>query len=220
MLFRSIKIINKKIESVSLADGETISAEKYVLCNGVWANKILKDVFSMNENIIKSVKGEILQIGIPDKMPIQKVVFCHEGYILPRPATNSFESSSILIGSTTEEINLETKDAFKNTVSGISALTNLFQKLLPSCKNYPISKMWTGLRPNTPDNLPIIGETPEISNLILGLGHYKNGILMGPLTGKLIKDLLVGKSLDINIEPYNIARFITNSQKKELAAKH
>ena len=185
-----IKITNNKIESVLLTDGETVTAGKYVLCNGVWANKILKDVFSINENIIKSIKGEILQVGVPEKMPIQKVVFCHEGYILPRPATNSLESSSILIGSTTEEINLNNKDAFKNTVSGISTLTNLFQKLLPSCKNYSISRMWTGLRPNTPDNLPIISKVPEINNLILGLGHYRNGILMGPLTGKIVKDLL------------------------------
>ncbi|GEM_PF-2374497 len=219
-----IKINNKKIENISLGNGETITAEKYVLCNGVWANKILKDAFNLNEDLIKGIKGEILQIGVPEKMPIQKVIFCHEGYILPRPATNEFETPSILIGGTTEEISLKNNDVFKNTVSGISTLINLFQKLLPSCKNYPVSRMWTGLRPNTPDNLPIISKVPEVNNLILGLGHYKNGILMGPLTGKLIKDLLSDRTTGISLEPYNITRFITDSQKnkqnKDLIVNH
>ncbi len=219
-----INLKNKKIESIILSNGHMLKAEKYVLCNGVWANKLLRSVFNISENIIQSVKGEIVQLGLPGKMPIEKVILCHEGYVVPRPATNTYELPSILVGSTTDEVNLDDKDVFCNSAAGVSFLLNLLQKILPSCKNYPISKMWAGLRPKTRDNLPVIGTVPEITNLLLGLGHYRSGILMGPLTGKVIKELLTDGYTNTDIEFLNVKRFIeaskVNNQKQGLLTRH
>ena len=213
-----IKTSKSKIESILLSDNKTIQAKKYVLCNGIWANAFLKKLFRTNETIIKAIKGEILQIAAIHELPLQKILFCEEGYILPRPATNQFEKPSILIGSTYHEVNIEEGgNTFKNTISGISYLTNLLQKLLPSCKDFPVLNSWTGLRPQTKDSLPIIGRTDELENLYLALGHYRNGILMGPYTGKVLKDLILENEPEYNIKPFKIERLL----KKELiSSKH
>ena len=207
-----IIINNNNVEKIILSTGEDLSAKKYVLCNGAWANKLLKGIFNKKENMIKGIKGEILQIGPIQKLPMKKIIFCKDGYILPRQATNQFEESSILIGSTSTEVDLEeNKDIFKNTISGISSLVNLFQQLLPSCKNYPILNLWSGIRPQTKDKLPIIGQCAEIENIYFGLGHYRNGILMGPLTGKILKSLIMEETLEYNIDSFKIDRLIKDN---------
>lgn len=205
-----INTTRNKIENIQLSDGKILQAEKFVLCNGVWANSFLKRIFNLKEDIVKSIKGEILQLETDHEPTLQKILFCKEGYILPRPATNQFEKSTILVGSTSEEVNLEegSKNIFHNTISGVSSLTCLFQKIIPNYKHYRIKNMWTGLRPKTIDNIPILGPVNEINNLYCALGHYRNGILMGPLTGKIICDLLLGNPLEFNIEPFKIERLL------------
>lgn len=202
-----LKTTKRKIENIYLASGKTISADTYVLCNGAWANTLLKKIYNTRENIISVIKGEILQVEGIYELPLQKIIFCNEGYILPRIPTNSFEQASILVGSTQEEVDLEKgPNIFNNSIKGISHLTNLLQKILPSYSNFTIYKMWAGLRPKTIDNLPLLGEIDEMENLYLALGHYRNGILMGPYTGKILRDLILGKEVEYNIEPFKFER--------------
>lgn len=203
----NLDIVNKKIENISLSNSKTIKADKYVLCNGAWANILLKKICNTRENIISAVKGEILQVGGIHELPLQKIIFCNEGYILPRIPTNNFERPSILVGSTYEEVDIEKRiNNFSNSIKGVSKLTNLFQKILPNCSNFTISNMWSGLRPQAPDKLPILGKAEDIKNLYLALGHYRNGILMGPYTGKLLSDLILEKEVEYNIEPFKFER--------------
>lgn len=204
---QEINLTKNKIESIVLANKETISAHKYVLCNGAWANKFLKKIYGVNENLIKAIKGEILQVGTSRDWSLQKIIFCDEGYLLPREATNQFERSSILIGSTLEEVNIEENNhAFQNTILGISSLSNLFKKVIPNHKDYYIMNKWAGLRPQTKDKLPILGKTDGVENLYCGLGHYRNGVLTGPFSGKLISDLILGNTLEYDIKPFNLDR--------------
>ena len=203
-----ITIKNTRIESITLANSQTLSAKKYILCNGAWADILLAKIFNKHENIISAVKGEILQVEAVNGLPLERIMFCKEGYVLPRPATNAFEKDSILVGSTFDESDIkENKNLFKNTISGISFLSGLFKTIFPECKDYPVVDFWSGLRPKTKDNLPILGKAEEIDNLFLALGHYRNGILMGPLTGKIISDLVLGNTVEHNIEPFKIERF-------------
>lgn len=202
--------INKdRVESITLTNGEKLEANTYVLCNGAWANKFLKKLFNTNENIIKAIKGEILQVEATPELPLQKIIFCKDGYLLPRPATNSFEKESILIGSTFDEVDIENgKNVFHNTVLGVSQLTSMFQNVLPSCKEYSIINQWSGLRPKSADNLPILGKASSIENIYLACGHYRSGILMGPLTGKILSDLILENHTEHNIDIYNPERFL------------
>ena len=83
---------------------------------------------------------------------------------------------------------------------------NLFKTLVPNYKNYSIANYWAGLRPQTKDRLPIIGKLPDIENLYCSLGHYRNGILMGPYSGKILKDLILENDTKYNIDHFQIDR--------------
>jgi len=208
-----ITINKNKIRNIVLANKEVIYANKYILCNGAWANKLLKRALSIKKDLIIGVKGEILQLGVNGKIPIKNVIISHNGYIVPRPATNSLEEDSMIVGGTTEEIDIEiTPDVFKNTEAGILKLTNLIETLIPSCLDLPVIKTWAGIRPKTIDSLPIIDNSPDLENLILAVGHYRNGILMGPLTGKIISELILTNSTSSNINKFKYGRFLTKQQ--------
>ena len=208
---------NNKIEKLILTNGKNISADKYVLCNGVWANKFLKQIFKTDEDFIKPIKGEILELSGSQVQLLNKIIFCQDGYALPRPATNQFENPSILIGSTSEEIDLlKHTNPFNNSLYGIQYLTKLFNKLFPDAKDCFIQDHWAGLRPKTKDAMPIIGKSENIENLYLGLGHYRNGILMGPYTGKLLCDLIESNKTEFDISAFKLERFLKSTYTKVL----
>lgn len=218
-IVREIKYTNNQIDNITLEDDEEIHAKYYVISNGTWANKLLNQVFHFKENLIKGIKGEILQI-LPvqnthfEYNPLQKIIFCKDGYILPRPATSSFEQFSILIGSTSCEVDPDCDlSCFSTTLEALSSLSTLAEKLLPNIKKSIVLNHWAGIRPKTPDLLPIIGSSGEIKNLFLALGHYRNGILMGPYTGKIIFDLITKNQTEYTIKGFNLERFLKKAVK-------
>lgn len=215
---KKVKVINKvvknivsvknKVKNIVLENGDEIVADTYVLANGVWANKFLKEINETKEDVIKAVKGEVLEIDVDDLYIPEKILFCKDGYILSRKATNQFERPSILVGSTSEEIDIEKASRpYRNSIQSMNKLSNLFTRLLPSYKTPFIANSWAGFRPKTPDGLPIIGNVTGVDNLFCALGHYRNGILMGPLTGKLLSELIVTTKTSMNIDIFSFDRF-------------
>lgn len=211
-----INLQNNSIESITLKDLQKISAKKYILCNGAWANKLLNQVLNLKENLIAAIKGEIIQLEVKGQLPLNRILFCKEGYILPRPATNKFETNTILVGSTTEEVNVENSNPFFNSLKALTRLSNLFYKLLPNHQNCNLINQWCGLRPKTIDCLPILGNVDEIKNLSLALGHYRHGVLTAPYTGKIIADLITDNTCDFDISKFNINRFLKTKLDKAL----
>ncbi len=217
---KEINLTKSKVENITLSNKENISANKYVLCNGVWADKFLQKIYNTNKKFIHAIKGEILQVEAPEEAALNSVVFCSDGYIVYRPKTNQFEKSSFLIGSTNEEVELNNGDHFTNTISGISYLLSLSQKIIPTLKNNSILNMWAGLRPQTQDSLPAMGQVEEVKNLFYALGHYRNGILMGAYTGKLLKELILNSTTDYDIKSFKIERFLETKSNKQLVINH
>ena len=207
-IVESIDLEKNSIESITLKNSEKINAKKYILCNGAWANQLLRQALKLKEDLISAIKGEIIQLEAKEQLQLNKILFCKEGYILPRPATNKFETNSILVGSTSEEVNIETPNSFLNSLKAITHLSNLFYKLLPNQQNCHLINQWCGLRPKTKDSLPIMGNVDEIKNLFLALGHFRNGILMGPYTGKIMADLICDEHLEFDINSFNVNRFL------------
>jgi glycine oxidase len=79
--------------------------------------------------------------------------------------------------------------------------------LVPALGHAPIVERWAGLRPITPDGWPIVGPEPELAGLFYATGHGRNGILLGPLTGRIIADLLVEGGSDVEWQPLRADRF-------------
>jgi glycine oxidase len=93
------------------------------------------------------------------------------------------------------------------TAAGVMRLLRGALEVAPVLADAPLLETWSGLRPGTPDGLPILGSDPDVANLLYATGHYRNGILLAPLTGRLIADLLLGREPTLDLQPFGIGRF-------------
>jgi thiazole synthase len=176
-------------------------AEHYVLAAGAWSHELLPLP-------VRPKKGQMLSVRVPEgyhsELPLQRVLFAPDIYMVPRRDSRSetLRDRRIVIGATSEEVGFTPY----NTPSGIQTLLERAIKLYPQLQHYPIHELWWGFRPATPDELPILGSGPS-KNLTLATGHYRNGILLAPLTAVLIADLIWEQKSDPLLNHFNYSRF-------------
>ncbi len=178
-------------------------AEHYVLATGAWSNELLPIPVSPR-------KGQMLSVRVPNfnnSFPLQRVLFGSDIYIVPRRDSGSetLRERRIVIGATSEEVGFTPH----NTPAGIQALLQRAIRLYPQLQHYPIHEFWWGFRPATPDELPILGSSP-CKNLTLATGHYRNGILLAPITAALIADLIWEQKSDSLLDHFHYSRFYRN----------
>ncbi len=109
----------------------------------------------------------------------------------------------VFAGATVEDVGFRRR----TTKAGIRGLRAMASALVPQLAAAATQFEWAGLRPGTPDALPIIGPVPGFENLVAATGHYRNGILLGPLTGKLVAHGITSGEWDALLEPFTPARF-------------
>ena len=170
-------------------------AEHYILAVGAWSNELLPIPVSPK-------KGQMLSVRLPNNnygvANLQRVLFAPDVYIVPR------RDGRIVIGATSEEVGFTPH----NTPAGIQLLLERAIRLYPQLQQYPIQEFWWGFRPTTPDELPILGSSP-CQNLTLATGHYRNGILLAPITATLIADSILGQP-DPLLTHFHYSRFYQN----------
>jgi glycine oxidase len=118
------------------------------------------------------------------------------GYLVPR------EDGRLIVGSTMEYAGYDKS----LTPGGLARILNAAIEIVPDLAHAPILETWTGLRPDTPDHLPILGPT-DIEGLSIATGHFRNGILLAPITARLARQWLLGQPTDLPLEPFLPARF-------------
>ncbi|MEG3988878.1 glycine oxidase ThiO [Microcoleus sp. S28C3] len=170
-----------------------LQADRYILAAGAWSEKLL--------NIpVYPIKGQMLSVCVPENsgvmQPLQTVLFGTGIYIVPR------QDGRIIIGATSENVDFTPG----NTPAGMQSLLAGAIKLYPELQNYPILEFWWGFRPATPDELPILGASAW-ENLTLAAGHYRNGILLAPVTAKLLADLICDRKSDPLLAAFHYSRF-------------
>ncbi|MGF2015581.1 glycine oxidase ThiO [Nostoc sp. DedVER01b] len=168
-----------------------IRAAHYVLASGAWSNELLPLP-------VRPRKGQMLSVEIPKftpELPLKRVLFGQNIYIVPR-------RDRLIIGATSEDVGFTPN----NTPDGIQKLLQASIRLYPQLKHYPIQEFWWGFRPTTPDELPILG-TSHCQNLTLATGHYRNGILLTPVTAVLIADLILEQKPDPLLADFHYSRF-------------
>ncbi|WP_457641197.1 glycine oxidase ThiO [Persephonella sp.] len=166
-----IKEVSGRFRSVITSHGE-IEGDFCIVAAGAWSGQIL-------DIPVYPLKGEMAAIDIQEK-EIDRVFFSSRAYIIPRK-----NFGRIVIGATEENVGF--KDG--NTVKGIMKLFKGLVDTFPHMINRNIQEIWFGYRPATPDLEPIIGEH-HIENLYIATGHHRNGILLAPITAKIIFDLI------------------------------
>jgi len=110
--------------------------------------------------------------------PIRRIVWGPDGYLVPRA------NGLVFAGATVEDVGFRRR----TTKAALRRLRSMAAALVPQLRAATTQFDWAGLRPGTPDGLPIIGPVPGIENLVAATGHYRNGILLGPLTGHVVAD--------------------------------
>jgi glycine oxidase len=140
------------------------------------------------------VRGQIVELSLPEQ-PLTSVVSSDEVYLVPRP------DGTVLLGSTVELV------GFRKgvTAEAVQRLISAALRLLPSLSQARFQSAWSGLRPGTTDGLPVLGRSP-ISGLFYATGHYRNGILLAPVTARALADLLTG-SPERDLSAFSISRF-------------
>ncbi|WP_414620180.1 glycine oxidase ThiO [Calothrix sp. CCY 0018] len=177
-------------------DAGTLRASKYVLATGAWSNEL----FPLP---VRPVKGQMLSVKIPlssPELPLGRVLYGDNIYIVPR------RDGRIIIGATCEDVGFTPG----NTPVGIQTLLQAAIRLYPQLQNYPIEEFWWGFRPSTPDELPILGNS-SCKNLILATGHHRNGILLTPITAKLVADIVLEEKSDSLLTHFHYSRFHNSS---------
>jgi len=193
------------VEAISQQQGKVIGvqtntgllrADHYLLTAGAWTNQLLPLP-------VRPRKGQMLSVRVPDfvtELPLTRVLFGENIYIVPR------RNRSIIIGATSEDVGFTAH----NTPGGIQSLLQSAIRLYPQLENYPLQELWWGFRPATPDELPILGNS-HCDNLTFATGHYRNGILLAPITATLIADLICEQKADPLLANFHYSRFSTVS---------
>lgn len=167
------------------------SAAKVVNCAGAWSGQIGPHKFPT-----RPVKGQMLCLISPYRDLLRHVIRAPEVYLIPR------SDGRILVGATVEEAGFD-KRTYAPT---IQRLRRAAIALIPELRNAKILEDWAGLRPGTPDALPILGET-STRGYFVATGHFRDGILLAPITSQQMTQVIEGKEPDYDLAPFSPARF-------------
>jgi glycine oxidase len=190
-----------------LAGGERISAEHVILAAGSFSGHIANEPSLRDFAPTRPVRGQMLALR-PKSIGegLKRVVRSERGYLVPR------SDGRIVAGSTSEEAGFEKQV----TASGLRKILDASLEMCPALGSAEVVETWSGLRPGTPDDLPVLGQT-NTAGLWIATGHYRNGILLAAATAKLFRDWITGANPSFDVERFSPRRFARNEVRAKAA---
>jgi len=183
-----------RITGVQTSRGQ-ISAENVVMAAGAWSSQIPSDK-TLPDLRIKPVRGQMLCFE-PESPVSRHIIYSPRGYIVPR------RDGRMLAGSTSEQAGFEKRV----TEAGRQLILSSAVEICGRVESLSITDSWAGLRPRAADTLPVLGPCAEIGGLFYATGHYRNGILLAPVTGQLIAAAIVDQAFPSAWEIFSPDRF-------------
>lgn len=182
-----------RVSGVRLSDGQRIGAAAVVVAAGCWSGEIGGLPRALP---VRPVHGQLLALAT-DQPLLAHVVDTPRVYLVPRAG------GRVVVGTTVEEI------GFRKRVSeeATALLRAAAAEAVPALMEATLAESWSGLRPGTPDGLPILGADPALPGLFHATGHFRNGILLAPITAELVGAAVLGRSPRLDLSPYSVARF-------------
>jgi glycine oxidase len=184
-----------RIAAIGTTSGR-LPVNRLIIAAGAWTGQLFRQFFPSTNNDapkITPVKGQMLLFDAEPET-LSYMVLDGDQYLIPR------RDGKILAGSTVEQVDFN-KTATQEARDRLSAFAF---NLLPSLKKFPVIKHWAGLRPGTEHGIPYIDKHPEIGNLYINAGHFRNGLAMGPASAQLMADLVLGRPTQLAPEPYQL----------------
>jgi glycine oxidase len=177
---------------VAVDNISSLKAPCIIVASGVWSG----EVKGLDPLIpVQPRKGQILSLRTPSK-PFTRIIRWQHTYFVPRG------NGEMVVGATEENAGFD----LAITPAGIGQLLNEAQQISSGVGEYPILEMWAGLRPSTPDRLPILGPS-SIEGVYYATGHYRNGVLLAPVTASIIAALIENRKSSIAIDSFLPSRF-------------
>ena len=175
---RKLRVSHDRIYGVEISS-QFIAANSVVIAAGAWSSSIDPSAALR----VEPVRGQMLCFRAEDSFA-RHVIYSSRGYLVPR------RNGRLLAGSTSERV------GFVKAVTdeGLANIKAMAFEIAPQVASLPLVDSWAGLRPCSPDDLPVLGFSVEIEGLCYATGHYRNGILLAPITGELVAEALVSRS--------------------------
>jgi glycine oxidase len=191
---------------VKTVQGEAIHAAHVILAAGCWSSQILGASPYAPTLPVRGQMAALRHSGTP----LRHVLRSERGYLVPRGETSP---QTVVVGSTIENAGYEKQI----TAGGIEKILSAATELVPQLEKAEIVETWSGLRPGTPDQLPILGPA-GINGLVFATGHYRNGILLAPITAKLVGEWISDGHVSIDWEKFSPLRFAHAQTDRSAAA--
>jgi glycine oxidase len=163
---------------MELDSGDRISAQQVVVAAGCWTGQI--NIDGLAPLPVRPVRGQLLQLAWPGDS-LQRIAWGPDCYIVPSAP------HTVLVGATVEEAGFNER----TTVAGIRDLLDAASDLVPEIWQAGFTAARVGLRPATPDQMPVIGRSIKVPGVVFATGHFRNGILLAPFTAKAVADLVL-----------------------------
>jgi glycine oxidase len=179
-----------------LADGERYDAEVVLLATGAWTAALTASFGARLP--VEPRRGQMLALGHVPAV-ISHCVHADDVYLVPRP------SGELLVGATVEHVGFQRAV----TAAGVGGLLAAAIEVVPALAGLPITRTWYGFRPWAPDNLPILGPWPDVAGLWVATAHFRNGILLAPITAKLMTEWILGGQPSVTLHEFLPDRFLT-----------
>ncbi|TQJ52410.1 glycine oxidase ThiO [Streptomyces sp. SLBN-115] len=196
-----LSVVGERATGVVTPDGTALEAGQVVLAGGSLSGRLAgvpQDVLPP----VRPVKGQVLRLTVPPRYApflsrtVRAVVRGSQVYLVPR------ENGELVVGATSEELGWDTTV----TAGGVYELLRDAHELVPGITELPLTETRAGLRPGSPDNAPLLGPT-ELAGLLLATGHYRNGVLLTPVTGDAMAHALATGELPDEARPFTPRRF-------------
>jgi glycine oxidase len=171
-----------------------VYAATIIVANGAWSHDLTRPLGIVLP--VKPMRGQMLALRTVPRA-VSQIIYGRHMYLVPRP------EGETLIGATVEDVGFR-KEV---TLEGLEELVQAGRHIAPGLMDQPVLRTWAGLRPGSPDGLPLVGPVEGIPGLILAVGHYRNGILLGPLTGVLLRQWLVEQVQSPHLDLLRPSRF-------------
>ncbi len=196
-LITDCEVSELRVESSKTSGVKTslgfIGTPVVVLAAGAWTSLVRSTLPGIN---IKPVRGQMLCFEMRPALA-RHVLYSVRGYLVPR------RDGRILAGSTTEQVGFENRV----TDAGRRAITSMAIEIAPVLADSTPTDSWAGFRPCAADELPVLGPCAEISGLYYATGHYRNGILLAPITAELMAEAVVSGKSSVLLAPFSPDRF-------------
>ena len=163
-----------------------------VLAAGPWTESLLRRVSARVPT--PPMRGQMLAYR---SSTVHHAIWGEDGYLVPKPR------GFLFAGATVEDAGFRKR----TTASGLASLQRAAAGMIPALRHADVVSSWAGLRPGSPDGLPILGRVPGRENVFVAGGHFRNGILLAPVTGRLMTQLICEGRPEIDLRPFRPERF-------------